>query len=157
MFYNPVYSQHNEKVIDKNPIYFFEGTGYSESGTKKRIAFSKLNVDGDNKNEVSLNNNEFTVKKDGIYRINLSSEINKIANKEKQVNYLINLNAKAPFQSEPGTLSLEGVYSFQIQLKEGDQLSFDIQNDKITDTLWKNNVSIRFTDPKLITFFDDHQ
>ncbi|SDG38728.1 hypothetical protein SAMN05421825_3220 [Epilithonimonas hungarica] len=150
-----VYSQATEGAIDKNPVYSIEGTGYQESGSKRQIIFSNLNIEGDNKNEITLNNNEITVKKDGIYRIGLSSEINKGVEKEQQLKYSIHLNNKEAFQSEKGALSLEGKYYFQIQLKSGDTLSFDVLSDKVLSTTSKNNLSIRFTDPKLITFFDN--
>ncbi|WP_312765311.1 hypothetical protein [Epilithonimonas sp.] len=149
------YSQTIEGSIDKNPVYSIEGTGYEESESKRQFIFSNLNIEGDNKNEITLNNNEITVKKDGIYRISLSSEINKGVEKEQQLQYSIHLNNKEAFQSEKGAISQEGIYYFQIQLKSGDTLSFDVPSDKMLDATSKNNLSVRFTDPNLITFSDD--
>ena len=140
----------NTETTDDNPIYLFEGAGFEESETGRRMNFSTSTVKGNNTNEVSMNNNEFTVKKDGIYRISVSSDINKGLEKEKQVYYLINLNSKQAFHSEEGILSPEGIYSFQIQLKKDDVLGFEIANDQAINNKWKNNLSIRFSDPNLI-------
>ncbi|WP_027383895.1 hypothetical protein [Epilithonimonas caeni] len=148
------YSQAIEGSIDKNPVYSIEGTGYQESGSKRQFIFSNLNIEGDNKNEIILNNNEITVKKDGIYRISLSSEINKGVEKEQQLQYSIHLNDKEAFLSEKGAISPEGLYYFQIQMKSGDTLSFDVLSDKVLGATSKNKLSVRFTDPKLITFSD---
>ncbi|MGU3376988.1 hypothetical protein [Chryseobacterium sp. M5A1_1a] len=156
IFFNPILAQHHEDIVDGNPIYSVEGIGYIDSETKKRMVFSTLTVEGNNQNEVSLNNNEITVKKDGIYRITLISEVNKTLESGKHINYFINLNGKLAFQSEQGMLSSQGMYSFQIQLKKDDLLSFDIEDQQMLNPAWKNNLSIRFTDPKLIKVSDHH-
>lgn len=156
MFFNPILAQHNEDIVDGNPIYSVEGTGYIDSETKKRMVFSNLAVEGNNQDEISLNDNEVKVKKEGIYRITLGSEVNKTLESRKHINYFININGKPAFQSEVGMLSSQGIYSFQIQLKKDDILSFDIADHETINQTWKNNMSIRFTDPRLITVSDHH-
>lgn len=158
MIFSPAYSQRKDAVVDKNPTYSFEGTGFVESGISKRMVFSSNSIiEGENKNEVSINNNEITINKDGVYRINISSGMSKEAAKAREVNYSVNLNGKEIFRSEQGSLSLQGIYRFQIQLKKNDILSFDIiDNDEKNGIERKNYLSIRFTDPSLMTFSESH-
>ncbi|MFP3835599.1 hypothetical protein [Chryseobacterium sp. SIMBA_028] len=156
IFFNPILAQHTEDIVDGNPIYSVEGTGYIDSETKKRMVFSNLTVEGNNQDEISLNDNEIKVKKEGIYRITLGSEVNKTLESGKYINYFINLNGKPAFQSELGMLSSQGIYSFQIQLKKDDLLSFDITDHEALNPTFKNTMSIRFTDPKLIMVSDHH-
>ncbi|WP_312767142.1 hypothetical protein [Epilithonimonas sp.] len=148
-----VYAQknsHNDAImIDKNPIYSFTGIGYKETEGKYRMNFSTLSVKGNNTNEVYFKDNEVTVKKDGVYRIYISSDINK--GNENPVNYLINLNSKPAFQSTKSLLSEDNSYFFQMQLKKDDVLSFDIENDKPNGNQWNNKLIIKFADPKLMT------
>ncbi|MBB4807946.1 hypothetical protein HNP38_003262 [Chryseobacterium defluvii] len=160
MIFSPAYSQRKEAVIDKNPIYSFEGRGFMETGMDKRmIFFSNSIIEGENKNEVSMNNNEMTINKDGIYRINISSGISKEAVKAGQAYYSVNLNGKEIFRSEQGSLSPQGVYRFQIQLKKDDILSFsrvDDQSMNNNDIERKNYLSVRYTDPELMEFSENH-
>ncbi|MPT30675.1 MAG: hypothetical protein E2600_03200 [Chryseobacterium sp.] len=150
LFCNALHAQHHKDpiVIDSNPIYSLAGTGYQETDGKYRMKFSTLSVKGNNTNEISFKDNEITVKKDGVYRISISSDVNK--GSKNPVNYLINLNSKPAFQSNKSLLSEDNSYSFQMQLKKDDVLSFDIENSGDTKTAWRNNLTIRFANPGLI-------
>ncbi len=150
LFCNSLQAQHHKDpiVIDHNPIYLLAGNGYQEVDGKYRMNFSTLSVKGNNTNEISFKGNEITVKKDGVYRISISSDVNK--GNESPVNYLINLNSKPAFQSNKSLLSEDNSYSFQMQLKKDDVLSFDIENNGDAKTVWKNNLTIRFANPDLI-------
>ncbi|WP_123921501.1 hypothetical protein [Chryseobacterium viscerum] len=143
--------QHIEKMIDKNPVYAIEGIGYNESGVKKLMNFSKLSAQGEDKGEIMLTNNEIEVTKNGIYRISVSSEINKNPKDKQQPIFAVHINGKEAFVARKGNLSAEGEYYFQIQLKKGDVLSFSIVDEAIT-AMEKNSLRISFTDPALITF-----
>lgn len=149
IFSGSVYAQQHieKKMTDTNPVYSIEGTGYHEQGTKNRINFSKLTSAND-KSEVSLNNNEITVHKTGVYRINLISETGRNTKAENQVPYYVNLNGKEAFRGSGNSLDDTGYY-FQIQLKKGDILSFDVPETENAGKSGTNKLNIRFSDPEL--------
>ena len=145
--------QHSEscshKIIDNNPVHVFEGKGYNrlEDGIRNQMRFS-----GTVTSEVSLNNNEITVHKAGVYKISVSTDIDREDIIQKRVNYEIVINGKEAFQTNSHTFPSTGVYSFQVQLKENDRLCFNLV--KITDeedNVSQNRLTVQFTDPSLIS------
>lgn len=157
MAYGQENESHNHEIIDKNPIYLIKGNGFEKNDEgKNRIRFSKMIIDGDNLDEVSLNNSEFTVNKDGIYKINLSSNLTEEEIQNKLAHYSVNINGKEAFGSHYN-FPTTGEYEFQIQLKKGDKISFNIyrEQDYLEKTL-ATTLKVRFTDPELITFIENH-
>lgn len=154
LFFNSLYSQvNNEGIIDQNTVYTFEGKDYNETDFKKEMIFSEITMNGPDTEGNVLNNNKITVGKDGIYRITLHSYLPE--EEVEEMIYVINLNSKEAFQAKP--LNKSGEYYFQIQLKKGDILSFDIIKGIETVTKDIHNVlKMQFLDPDLIKFTDNH-
>ncbi|WP_314244568.1 hypothetical protein [Empedobacter tilapiae] len=154
LFFNSLYSQvYNEGIVDENTVYTFEGEDYNEIESKKEMIFSEIKINGSDTEGNVLNNNKITVGKEGIYRITLLSNLPQ--EEVKEMSYVINLNSKEAFQAKP--LDKSGKYYFQIQLKKGDSLSFDVIKGIETGKKGiRNRLEMQFLDPDLIKFIDNH-
>ncbi|MFD2034652.1 hypothetical protein ACFSKL_07630 [Belliella marina] len=148
--------QHSEScghVKDNNPVRVMEGKGYNslEDGVRNQMRFS-----GTGGTEVSLRDNEVIVHKTGVYKISVSTDIDKDDIIQKRVNYEVVVNGKEAFQTNSHTFPSTGVYSFQVQLKENDRLCFNLV--KIMDeedNISQNKLTVQFTDPALISYGGD--
>ncbi|MCX8525316.1 hypothetical protein OF897_15465 [Chryseobacterium formosus] len=144
-------SHEDHKIIDSNPIYTITGNGISNSGTQEKLFFSTQN-----NSEIEVLDNTVKVKKDGIYRFTLSTNLNAAERKQKDISYYVSLNGKESFNKNQRNIPANGEYYFQIQLKANDLIAFNVKgNEEINNNL-QNTLKIQFTDPKLIKTEDKH-
>ena len=76
---------------------------------------------------IHVYNNIAKVKKDGIYRFTLNTNLNATERKQKDVSYYVNLNGKEAFSKNQRNIPSNGEYYFQIQLKANDSVAFNIK------------------------------
>lgn len=141
----------DHKIIDSNPIYTISGNGISNLGTQEKLSFSTQN-----NSEIEVLDNTVKVKKDGIYRFTLSTNLNAAERKQKDIGYYVSLNGKESFNKNQRNIPANGEYYFQIQLKANDLIAFNVKgNEEINNNL-QNTLKIQFTDPTLIKIEDKH-
>ncbi|MDP9962285.1 hypothetical protein [Chryseobacterium lathyri] len=143
------------EIVDKNPIYSFDGVGYDGEGVKKKMILSDMSMGNINTEEISLKDNEVVIGKEGVYKISLTSVAEDNKTKDR---YIVNINDKEIFELKSQNLLSTGKYFFQIQLNKGDTLSFSIikSNEKTNSPIESTHLEIQFTDPKLITYPEHH-
>lgn len=115
-----------EREIDET-IYSFDGQGYTGTNLQRNINFSrfvKANTD-----DFTLNNNEITIGKNGLYLVSFTSNSKKPSGAEEQANFtysiLVNANtASSVYTSIAGesTASTSAAFSFLKRLNAGDKL-----------------------------------
>ncbi len=146
-------SHEDHKVIDSNPVYTITGNGISTTKAQQRLAFSG----SQNNSEIEITDNSVKVKKDGIYRFTLNTNLNATERKQKDVSYYVNLNGKEAFSKNQRNIPSNGEYYFQIQLKANDSVAFNIKasQELHTESL-QNTLKIQFADPNLIKIENMH-
>lgn len=144
---------HDHKITDSNPVYIITGNGISNAGSSEMLSFSGVQ----NNNEIELTDNAIKVKKDGIYRFTLNTNLGTAERKQKEVSYHVILNGKESFNKNQRNLPSNGEFYFQIQLKANDMIAFNVKgNEEIDATKIMSNLKIQFTDPSLIKSEEKH-
>lgn len=138
---------HDHKVTDSNPIYIISGNGILNTVSGEKLSFSGAQSN----NEIELTENAVKVKKDGVYRFTLNTNLSAAERKQKEISYYVILNNKESFNKHQRNLPSNGEFYFQIQLKANDVIAFNVRgNEEIDAAKLQNNLKIQFTDPKLI-------
>jgi len=146
-------SHDDHKIIDSNPVYNITGKGFSTSQAQEMLSFSG----SQNNSEIEIYDNAVKVKKDGIYRFTLNTNLNATERKQNNISYYVSLNGKEAFSKNQRDLPANGEYYFQIQLKANDSIAFNIKgNEQLQKGNLQNTLKIQFADPKLIKMEDKH-
>ena len=146
-------SHEDHKITDSNPVYTITGNGISTSQVQEKLSFSS----SQNNSEIEVSDNSVKVKKEGIYRFTLSTNLNATERKQKDISYYVSLNGKEVFNKNQRYIPANGEYYFQIQLKANDSIAFNVKgNEEIDTTKLQNNLKIQFADPQLIKIEDQH-
>lgn len=137
-------------VTDDNPVYTIHGDKLEEGLEKKVIFADGMSISGINKEDIAVNNNNIIFKKSGIYKVTLRCDISDEEVKRNQIAYSVFFKGKRAFGKDFLTLPKDGKYFFQIQVNEGDLMSFGIGSINQNSNL-KSNIQVQYTDPSLIT------
>ncbi|KFE97507.1 hypothetical protein IX39_19700 [Chryseobacterium formosense] len=146
-------SHKDHKIIDSNPVYIITGNGISTSQAQEKLSFSG----SQNNSEIEISDNAVKVKKNGIYRFTLNTNLNATERKENNISYYVSLNGKEAFSKNQHNIPANGEYYFQIQLKANDSIAFNIRgNGELRKESLQNTLKIQFADPKLIKIEEEH-
>lgn len=104
---------HDHKITDSNPIYTISGSGISNTGSGEKLSFSG----GQSNNEIELTENAVKVKKDGVYRFTLNTNLSAAERKQKEISYYVILNNKESFNKHQRNLPSNGGVLFSDPVK----------------------------------------